>query len=73
MDCIGLIDTERLQLDGRPVSISFHFAIIEQALLYISGALKEPAAPATVGEMQAACDEALEALAELRTASLTFP
>lgn len=73
MDCIGHIDTERLKLDGRPVSNSFHFAIIEQALLYISGALKEPAAPANVGEMQAACDEALEALAELRTASLTFP
>lgn len=73
MDCIGHIDTERLKLDGRPVSNSFHFAIIEQALLYISASLKEPSAPTNAEEMKAACDEALEALAELRNVPQLFP
>lgn len=73
MDCIGLINSERLKLDGRPVSRSFHLSIIEQTLLYISAGLREPFAPENIEEMQAACDEALEALAELRTPPPSFP
>ena len=73
MDCVGLIDSERLQLEGRPVSRGFHLAIIEQALLYISASLKEPSAPTNAEEMKAACDEALEALAELRNVPQLFP
>lgn len=73
MDCIGLINSERLKLDGRPVSRSFHLSIIEQTLLYISAGLREPFVPENIEEMQAACHEALEALAELRTPPSSFP
>ncbi len=73
MDCIRLIDSERLRLDGRPVSGNFHLSIIEQTLLYISAGLGEAFTPENIEEMQAACHEALEALAELRTSAPSFP
>ena len=73
MDCIGIINSERLKLDGRPVSRSFHLSIVEQTLLYLSAGLREPFTPENIEEMQAACHEALEALAELRASSPSFP
>jgi len=73
MDCIRLINAEHLKLEGRPVSRGFQLAVIEQALLYISAGLKTPTAPVNVEEMQAACDDALEALAELRNGNQPFP
>ena len=39
MDCIGHIDTERLKLDGRPVSNSFHFAIRQKPTQFRDGCL----------------------------------
>ena len=73
MDCIGRIHSERLKLDGRPVSRNFQLTVIEQALLYISAGLREPAAQTNAEEMQTACEEALEALAVLRTPPHPFP
>ncbi|MFN3911079.1 hypothetical protein [Hyphomonas sp.] len=60
MDCIVGPEHEWERLDGRPVSAAFHLAEIRQALQFIRSNL-----PATldVSEIDAACGDALEALA----------
>ncbi|MFN7164273.1 MAG: hypothetical protein ACK4P2_05585 [Hyphomonas sp.] len=69
MDCIRLIRSERRRLDDRKVSAAFHLAVIEQALHLVADQLAaERLRREEAGELQAACAEALEALAELRAA-----
>lgn len=70
MDCIHRITSEQNRLDDRKVSASFHIAVIEEALRYIAaqiGGSDVSSAFNSAMEMRAACDDALEAVAELRT------
>lgn len=72
MDCIRQISSERQSLDDRKVSPAFHLAVIEEALRFLADELASPGAcrlHAETGELRAACVDALEALAELRTAT----
>lgn len=70
MDCIRQISSERQRLDDRKVSPAFHLAVIEEALRFLADQLAATSARrlhADAGELRAACEDALEALAELRT------
>ena len=66
MDCIAGIDPDRSRLDARPVSAAFHLAVIEQAIAFISLNLPDAAPTPNACELQAACHDAAEALAELK-------
>lgn len=69
MDCIRLINSERRRLEERAVSPAFHMAVIEKALRFISEHLagaNRRLAPEEAAELRAACEEALEALADLQ-------
>ncbi|WP_291044213.1 hypothetical protein [Hyphomonas sp.] len=70
MDCIRQISSERRRLDERTLSPAFHLAVIEKALRFIDEQLPGPGARLQAdeaAELRAACEEALEALADLRT------
>lgn len=72
MDCIHGITSERNRLDDRKVSAAFHMAVIEEALQFIAaqiGGSDTGFGASLAKEMRAACDDALEAMAELRTSS----
>jgi hypothetical protein len=76
MDCIRLIRSEHARLEGRPLANAFHLAVIEEALHYINTRIASsdgPLEPEDRQELGAACTEALEALADLRTSALNFP
>jgi len=66
MDCISGIDPDRSRLDAHPVSAAFHLAVIEQAIAFISVNLPQGASAPDAAELQAACQDAAEALAELK-------
>jgi len=73
MDCVEHVEAERTRLEGRRVSATFHLAVIEQALRFIPSRLPDsgtdfPAEQAM--EVRAACLEALEALADLKSNDL---
>jgi hypothetical protein len=76
MDCIRLIRSEHARLEGRPLAPAFHMAVIEEALHYLNARITNsngPLEPDERQELGAACTEALEALADLRTSRLNFP
>lgn len=76
MDCIRLIRSEHARLEGRPLAPAFHLAIIEEALHYIDTRISKsngPLEPDERLELGAACRDALDALADLRTSRLNFP
>lgn len=67
MDCIAAAEAEQSRLNGRPVSAAFYLAVVERALVFISGHLPSGTV-AQSPELREACDEALEAAALLRSA-----
>lgn len=70
MDCIRQISSERRRLDERTLSPAFHLAVIEKALQFIDEQLPRVGTrlqAEEAAELRAACEEALEALADLRT------
>jgi hypothetical protein len=76
MDCIQIANSERARLSGRTVSFAFHLAVLERALEFISAHFDNPGPlPILVPlqELRAACEEALEAVAELRASQSRFP
>ena len=73
MDCITGIDPDRSRLGARPVSAAFHLAVIEQAIAFISLNLPHSLRGPEGCELQAACDDATEALAELNVALKRAP
>ena len=63
MDCISGPEHEWERLDGRPVSVAFHLAEISQALQFMRSVIP---ASADTPEIDAAYQEALEAVVQLR-------
>lgn len=62
MDCISGPESEWARLDGRPVAVAFHLVEIKQALQFIRSNLPSSA---DSFEIEAACEDALEAVASL--------
>ena len=73
MDCIFGIDPGQSRLDSRPVSAAFHLAVIEQGVAFLSLNLPRGAPSSDACELQAACHDAAEALAELKAALSRAP
>ena len=76
MDCIRLIRSEHARLEGRPLAPAFHLAVIEEALHYLNARIScsdSLLRPEDREELGAACAEALEALANLKTSARSFP
>ena len=70
MDCIRLISSERRRLAERTLSPAFHLVVIEKALRFIDEQLPHAGTGLQAdeaAELRAACEEALEVLADLRT------
>ncbi|MBA3067477.1 MAG: hypothetical protein FP825_03230 [Hyphomonas sp.] len=62
MDCISGPESEWARLKGRPVAVAFHLVEIKQALVFIRSSLP---LNADSFDIEAACEDALEALASL--------
>ncbi len=76
MDCIRLIRSEQARLEGRPLAASFHLAVIEEALQYVSARIAGSGGCLDLQdrmELRAACTDALGALADLRAPSRLLP
>jgi hypothetical protein len=70
MDCIRQISSERRRLDERGLSSAFHLTVIEKALQFIDVQLPRAGKrllAEDAAELRAACAEALEAIADLRS------
>lgn len=67
MDCISEIESELVLLADRPVAPAFHIAVIERALEFIRQHLPPEPTGALSDELRMVCDEAMDAVGDLKT------